>query len=288
MLTMMRLNKEGYDILKQELTKQEGPFSRTNNVMLALDLLEKGEDLSSGMVTKNHLINIIKVLCTQLQWTEEKEEQNTNTEEILSQNNDKIEEDTTNTQNTGMSKKSQEICKFYKSGKCQYGRTGKKLISGKMCAFSHPNICKKFENYGYKENGCKNKKCDNLHMNLCKMFMKTQSCKYEDKCKYHHPKKLKNVYQNNPETQSTQQHNGYKSSYAQIVTKNVHSKNDFLGHHPANHPYLGQAVQVQQPFLEQNSKVQQPIMEPQGNQSQILELLMSLNQRMTNLEKQRL
>ena len=150
MLTIMRLNKEGYDILKQELTKQEGPFSRTNNVMLALDLLEKGEDLSSGMVTKNHLINIIKVLCTQLQWTEEKEEQNTNTEEALSQNNDKIEEDTTNTQNTGISKKSQEICKFYKSGKCQYGRTGKKLDkSGKMCAFSHPIICKKFENYGY-------------------------------------------------------------------------------------------------------------------------------------------
>ena len=27
----LKLNEEGYDILKEELTKQEGLFSRTNN-----------------------------------------------------------------------------------------------------------------------------------------------------------------------------------------------------------------------------------------------------------------
>ena len=48
----LKLYEEGYSILKEELTKQTGPFSRTNNVMLALDLLEKGDDLSFGMVTK--------------------------------------------------------------------------------------------------------------------------------------------------------------------------------------------------------------------------------------------
>ena len=56
----LKLNEEGYDILKDELTKNVGPFSKTTNVMLALDLMATGEDLTN--VTKAHLANIIKIL----------------------------------------------------------------------------------------------------------------------------------------------------------------------------------------------------------------------------------
>ena len=65
----LKLNEQGYDILKDELTKCEGPFSKTQNVMLALDLMAKGEELTQ--VTKAHLSNIIKVLCVKLRWNEE-------------------------------------------------------------------------------------------------------------------------------------------------------------------------------------------------------------------------
>ena len=70
----MKLNSQGYDILQEELSKNEGPFSKTHNVMLALDLMAKGEELTSTQVTKAHLANIIKILCNKLKWNEEPEE----------------------------------------------------------------------------------------------------------------------------------------------------------------------------------------------------------------------
>ena len=71
----MKLKEKCYDILKAELDKSDGPFSKTSNVMLALDLMEKGELMSSNQVTKANLINLIKVLCSQLELTEESEEE---------------------------------------------------------------------------------------------------------------------------------------------------------------------------------------------------------------------
>ena len=148
-----------------------------------------------------------------------------------------------------------------------------------MCSFSHPITCKKFENFGYLQEGCKNKNCEKLHLNLCKHFMRNKFCKYEEKCKYFHPKKLKNN-QKKPENQSENQ-NEKKLSYARIVARNLHPQNALLGHQH----FLGQQVQVQDPFLEQNPQIQQPIVkEQQSNQKQILDLLVSLNQRMTTLE----
>ena len=47
----------------------------------------------------------------------------------------------------------------------------------------------------------------------------------------------------------------------------------------------GHAVQVQHPFLEQITNIQQPILGPQNDQKQTMDLLMSRNQRMINLEK---
>ena len=110
--------------------------------------------------------------------------------------------------------------------------------------------------------------------------MRNKFCKYEEKCRFFHPKKLKNN-QKKPENQSSQQQNEEKLSYARIVARNLHPQNALLGHQH----FLGQQVQVQDPFLEQNPQIQQPIVkEQQSNQKQILDLLVSLNQRMTTLE----
>ena len=50
--------------------------------MLALDLMAQGQELTSTQVTKAHLANIIKILCTKLKWNEEPEE------ELVSENKD--------------------------------------------------------------------------------------------------------------------------------------------------------------------------------------------------------
>ena len=74
----MKLNENGSKILKGILTQNEGPYSKSENVMLALELMEKGTELASNQVTKVHLSNIIKALCEHLKWTEEVEEQDEN------------------------------------------------------------------------------------------------------------------------------------------------------------------------------------------------------------------
>ena len=71
----LKLSEQGYDILKDELTKNENTFSKTTNVMLAFDLMAKGEEITSTQVTKAHLANIIMILCNKLKWNEEPEEQ---------------------------------------------------------------------------------------------------------------------------------------------------------------------------------------------------------------------
>ena len=87
--------------------------------------------------------------------------------------------------------------------------------------------------------------------------------------------------------QSSQKHNEENLSYANIVTRNLQPHNAFIGQHPANQHFIGQAVQVQEPFIQPKTHIQQPIVEPQSNQKQIMDLLMSLNQRMINLVKQK-
>ena len=76
--------------------------------------------------------------------------------------------------------KPKKVCKFYKSGYCRYNEN---------CRYLHPKICEAFEKFGYKEGGCKEKKCQKgLHLNLCKFFMRGE-CKNE-KCGWFHPKNL--------------------------------------------------------------------------------------------------
>ena len=80
-------------------------------------------------------------------------------------------------------------------------------------------------------------------------------------------------------------HEEEKPSYAQIVTKNLQPQASVLSHPTVQEPFLGQNSPIQQPFLGQNNLVQQPSIGFQDNQKQIMDLLLSLNQRMTNLEK---
>ena len=300
----MKLKGSSYDTLKEELEKKEGqgPFSKSTNIMLAFDLLKKGDIMSSNQINKVHLINIIKVMCSTLEWTENNEdliETESETELTVNSSENKDKEQI-NDQN--MTNKSQEICRFYKRGKCHHGKNGKKPDKhGKICAFSHPTTCKKFENYGHKEEGCRNKKCDKLHLNLCKIFMRHNFCKYEEKCRYFHPKKLKNINSKEPETQSNQQQNEEK-----ILSRNLNPQNALLGNqHFMGCPVqgqdhflgqmqnpqklvIGQGNLSQEPFLGQRNNVQQIYLDLQNGQKQIMEMFMNLNQKFINLEKQNL
>ena len=49
------------------------------------------------------------------------------------------------------------VCKFYRSAKCKYGRTGKtKDYRGNTCQYEHPPICQEFKKFEKTEKGCQN------------------------------------------------------------------------------------------------------------------------------------
>jgi len=163
--------------------------------MQVLDLLSKVADLNS--VTMAHLSNIINVLCSKLEWIEGPSDQ---LEAKNEESNDQCH--FTQLQNMGThnttpkiaqdeTPNSQKIFKYFRGGIFGFGRSSKRSDkNGKTCDLIHPQICKKHEIYGDKNpKGCKNKKCDKLHLSVCKIFMRHQKRKYGDNCKYFLPKK---------------------------------------------------------------------------------------------------
>ena len=82
------------------------------------------------------------------------------------------------------------VCKFYRSAKCKYGRTGKtKDYRGNTCQYEHPPICQEFKKFEKTEKGCQEKECVKMHYNFCKWY---NYCKDKENCKSYHPKKKAN------------------------------------------------------------------------------------------------
>ena len=115
----IKLNENGSKILKEVLSQAEGPFSKSTNVMLALELMEKGQELASNQITKVHLTNIIKAICTHLEWTEELIEQdesveNVNEEAANESTEEKPNEKIPDNTNAQIVTKNSQICKFFR------------------------------------------------------------------------------------------------------------------------------------------------------------------------------
>ena len=299
----MKLNEQGYNILKDELNKnEEMSFSKTSNVMLAIDLMAQGEEITSTQVTKANLANIIKILCKKLKLTEESEENieieakkdsNDSTNQI--EENEKINSDVTDVTKSSQKTRSETTCRYYKAGKCRHGKSGKtKDENGKSCDFLHPPICRKYESYGFKENGCRDRKCPKLHMNICKIFMRHQNCKYGNSCKFFHPKRLKNVNEIK-KLPSSQTHKKDVFSYAQIVKNPYKPQSQQIEHSPFlgqtqqfQLPVINQENQFNHPMLPQRAPTQQDFLELQTGQKQMMNIFLSMNQKLKNLEKSKM
>ena len=69
------------------------------------------------------------------------------------------------TENATLPKK--QICYYYRHGKCRHGKSGKKMVDGKVCDFLHPNKCIRFCRFGKRRpNGCDGS-CNFFHPKLC-------------------------------------------------------------------------------------------------------------------------
>ena len=216
-------------------------------------------------IKKIHLETFRKIIChlsKELDWIEN----DTTTEE-----NTKVQEVQNSSESVTEGQKRKETCKFYKNGKCQYGRSGKKPDQqGKICSYSHPPVCKRHEMFGK----CMNHRCGKLHLSLCRMYMNSLNCNYGDKCKFFHPKMLTSASQSKS-LSFTQGHNQEIPTYAQITKKNVQPEmKSFYQSSAERGPFLGQLEQPQKTLLKQeNHIVQDPFLEFMKSQKEILRRL---------------
>ena len=280
LLLKMKVKDDSYPIFKEELKKMEekyGPFSKNDNIMHVFDMMKEGKN--PNQANKEHLLNLIKVLCKKLDIVEEVTEDS-------SENHD--DDNNARSTNPEPNDKQETICKFYEKKNCKYGR------SGKDCTYQHPPPCKKFEMFGNEEKGCHDTNCKKLHRKVCKYFMRKKICKFGENCRLLHPKKLKPQNQNLKQTQN-QRRGGIddfaveqKNTNVRFVNEPLHQSkissqfqgnSAFLGHNPIpNQSYWEKEKQVREPFLDP------PFLDPQ--QKQMVDYMMKImNQRLNSIEE---
>ena len=131
---------------------------------------------------------------------------------------------------TDLKKKTNELCRFFARGKCN---------RSKDCRFNHPNICKKFRQFGSvstDSKGCDGK-CNAFHPNACRNSLRNKSCSFSE-CRFYHLKGTKTtgrdssgLSQNqNPKQNSNQNYNQNQNS-----TRNKNSRPN--QHQPGKHQY---------------------------------------------------
>jgi hypothetical protein len=97
-----------------------------------------------------------------------------------SQNNQSQIGQSGDSQNSQAPAPASQMCKFYKKGKCRYG---------KECRNEHPKFCKKFIKHGilkFSPQGC-DRKCGKPHPDACRDSLRTKECTREN-CRFYHIK----------------------------------------------------------------------------------------------------
>ena len=126
--------------------------------------------------------------------------------------------DKSDSSDAGRSRKDQ--CHLFWQGKCPFGTSGRSSSDGSKCEGWHPKKCQKFIKFGFKEGGCTDKKCLDLHPKICFKNMQGKKCNKID-CTFLHPQSY--VVQQRQAQHSTQESKGEKKSadkVGNVVAKN--------------------------------------------------------------------
>ena len=88
-------------------------------------------------------------------------------------------------------KKSEEICRYYKLGRCTYGISGKTSDDGSVCRYAHPKKCSKFMRFAHESGGCplRHSECSMLHPIVCYHAKHGRVC-HNRECTLLHPSGL--------------------------------------------------------------------------------------------------
>ena len=249
----IKIGDDKFETLNDIFTNQKefGPFvkgSDPNDLKLALMMMSKGTEVSSKL-NKEHLNNIVKAFLMHLRLAEKVEIKDDQSNSIQSEikemaeeevieddQSDKIGEKSEPAKNIKPERKFlQNVCKFYRAGKCIYGMSGKNRDKrGNICPYEHPEICKKYKMFEDKEKGCQIIDCNKMHVKHCKYYNTCKDYKDNDNCRFYHPKKKQKlqVKGNNQTSFQPKEENRYLQENKRKIECNncVSSENkDFLG-----------------------------------------------------------
>ena len=253
----IKIGDDKFETLNDIFTNQKefGPFvkgSDPNDLKLALMMMSKGTEVSSKL-NKEHLNNIVKAFLMHLRLAEKVEIKDDQSNSIQSEINGMAEEEVIeDDQSDKTGEKSepaknikqerkilQNVCKFYRVGKCIYGMSGKNRDKrGNICPYEHPEICKKYKMFEDKEKGCQIKDCNKMHVKHCKYYNTCKDYKAghndNNNCRFYHPKKKQKlqVKGNNQTSFQPKEENRYLQENKRKFECNncVSSENkDFLG-----------------------------------------------------------
>lgn len=249
----IKIGDDKFETLNDIFTNQKefGPFvkgSDPNDLKLALMMMSKGTEVSSKL-NKEHLNNIVKAFLMHLRLAEKVEIEDDQSNSIQSEikemaeeevieddQSDKTGEKSEPAKNIKQERKIlQNVCKFYRAGKCIYGMSGKNRDKrGNICPYEHPEICKKYKMFEDKEKGCQINDCNKMHVKHCKYYNTCKDYKDNDNCRFYHPKKKQKlqVKGNNQTSFQPKEENRYLQENKRKFECNncVSSENkDFLG-----------------------------------------------------------
>jgi hypothetical protein len=253
----IKIGDDKFETLNDIFTNQKefGPFvkgSDPNDLKLALMMMSKGTEVSSKL-NKEHLNNIVKAFLMHLRLAEKVEIKDDQSNSIQSEikemaeeevieddQSDKTGEKSEPAKNIKQERKIlQNVCKFYRVGKCIYGMSGKNRDKrGNICPYEHPEICKKYKMFEDKEKGCQIIDCNKMHVKHCKYYNTCKDYKAghndNNNCRFYHPKKKQKlqVKGNNQTSFQPKEENRYLQENKRKFECNncVSSENkDFLG-----------------------------------------------------------
>ena len=253
----IKIGDDKFETLNDIFTNQKefGPFvkgSDPNDLKLALMMMSKGTEVSSKL-NKEHLNNIVKAFLMHLRLAEKVEIKDDQSNSIQSEikemaeeevieddQSDKTGEKSEPAKNIKQERKIlQNVCKFYRAGKCIYGMSGKNRDKrGNICPYEHPEICKKYKMFEDKEKGCQIIDCNKMHVKHCKYYNTCKDYKAghndNNNCRFYHPKKKQKlqVKGNNQTSFQPKEENRYLQENKRKFECNncVSSENkDFLG-----------------------------------------------------------
>ena len=247
MASILKFNEEALEELKKSFEIEE---------LETINLLLEGKTKVNS-IKKTHLETfrkIIDLLSKELNWS---------VSEIIKEEETISEVQNNDSESMRKDQKEKETCKFFRTGKCQHGRSGKKPDQqGKICSYIHPPVCKKHEKFGK----CMDNRCKKLHLSLCRDYINTLNCKYGENCKFFHPTGLKDFRMEN------------ERNKPYLRQGNPTRLKDSRMEYERSKSYLRQENHMQHHFLDQNQgqNVQESFLELMKSQKEILRRLEQL------------